>query len=781
MRQVLIRAAALLRRPAVLVACAIMVVGTCALVTVPLFDLPGYELALALAIGEGLLGGVVGASAAFQERRIIQGRDPRPAQALRRDGPIEAAFLAGAAAIALNLFLLLPAFTLSAVRAALSTRCDPFAQLGFFPLLPVPSAVLASGAGAFCAFALRRKLTATFLYLGFVLASLAVTSWPVLFGPQLYAYNHFLGYVPGPLYDEALSIGWPLWWFRLETLVLAGLLWVLTASMLNMREGRLTRPHFRPWELLLVIGMGAGLVALERRAPELGFRMTYQHLEKALGGARETEHFLLSYPRGMESLQLLRLERELELRHAQVSAFLGGGPKERIRVFYYRSPEEKAALVGAAQTQFAKPWRLELHVDGPGALKHELAHVMASPYGSGPFKVTTRYGLWPSMGIVEGMAVAADNPAEELTLHQWAAGMRRQKLAPDVRTIVRPQGFFLEAPARAYTVVGSFLRYLAETHGPEKLRALYERGDFETAYGRSLDALATEWEKTLDALPLDEGQVSQAFSRFRRESLFARPCAREVAGLRAQAQEVLSSEPAQALRLYARCAEIQPEEPEFQVGQAHAMARLDRGADASALLAALEQKLADRPALKAEVLLEHSDLLVRAGKAEEASALLKAVLELKQSSALDRTARVKLAAVQSSSGASGEALAAYFRPGRDDLKLLRLREALEGDRENPYLAYLLGRRSVQEAPKLAARYLGQALQKELPDSIRREAVRLRLEALYLSGDCAGVRNDVGQLPDLGAALKARAAEWVERCEFEEKAFKGPLVPQEAGR
>ena len=781
MRQVLIRAIHLLRRPPVLVACAVMVVGTSALVAVPLFNLPGYELALALTVGEGLFGGVVGAAAAFQERRIIQGRDPRPPNALRKDGPIEAAFLAGAAAILLNLLLLVPAFAISVVHAALSTRCDPFAQLGFFPLLPVPSAVLASGAGAFCAFAMRRKLTATFLYLGFLLASLGVTFWPLYFGPQLYAYNHFLGYVPGPLYDEALSITWSLWWFRLETVLWAGLLWVLTASMLSMREGRLTRPHFRPWELLLVVAMSAGIVVLERRAPELGFRMTYRHLERELGGARETEHFLIAYPRGTESLQVHRLERELEFRHAQISTFLGGGPKERIHVFFYKSPEQKAELVGAGQTQVAKPWRLELHADAPGSLKHELAHVMASPYGSGPFRVTTRYGLWPSMGIVEGMAVAADDPADELTLHQWAAGMRRQKLAPDVRTIVRPQGFFLEAPARAYTVVGSFLRYLAETHGPEKLRALYERGDFETSYGRSLDALATEWEKTVDALPLDEGQVAQAFARFRQRSLFARPCAREVASLRVEAQELLSAEPARALKLYARCAEIQPEEPEFQVGQARAMAGLDRAADASALLASLAQRLTDQPALRAQVLLEHADLSTGTGKGEEAVALLKAVLEMKLSSGLDRTARVKLAALQSSAGSSGPALTAYFRPGREEVKLLRLREALDGDRENPYLNYLLGRRAAQDAPRLAVRYLGQALQKELPDSLRREAIRLRLEALFLAGDCAGVRNDVGQLPDLGAALKARAAEWVARCEFEEKTFKGPLAAEDGGR
>lgn len=780
MQQVLVRAIYLLRRPPVLFAAAVMVAGGIALVTVPLFNLPGYELALALSAGSGLLGGVIGASSAFQERRLIQGRDPRPPGAVRRDSPIQAALLAGSAAILLNLVLLLPAFLVSVIHALTSTACDPFAQLGFFPLLPVPSAVLASGAGAFCAFGTRRKLAATFLYAVFVLGSLALTLWPMFFGPQSYAYNHFLGYVPGPFYDEALSIDWPLWWFRLQTLLISALLWVFTATMLDMREGRLTRPHLRPAALALVLVLGASIVLLERRGPALGFRMTYQRLDERLGGRRESDHFLLSYPRGMERVQVDRLIRELEFRHAQLSTFLGGAPKDRIRVFLYRSAEEKAALVGAAQTQFAKPWLLEVHVDRIRALKHELAHVMASPYGEGPFRVTTRYSVWPSMGVVEGMAVAADNPADELTLHQWAAGMRRQGLAPDVRQIIRPQGFFQSAPARAYTQVGSFLRYLADTYGAEKLRALYARADFESSYGRPLDALATEWEKFLDGLPLDPAQVAQAFARFRQGSIFARPCAREVAVIEVEAAERMASDPAEALRLYQRCAEIQPDEPSFQLEQAQALLRLGRGDEAAKLLGALAAGLKDAPAVQADVLLAHADLAAELGREEEAATLLKSALDLRPVGTVDRTARVKLAALQSPS--SGKAIFAYLKPGRDEAaRILRLREALDRDPDNASLAYLLGRRVQAESPRLAVRYLDKALARELPDSLRREALRLKVEAQYLAGDCASVRHEAGQLPDLGAALKARVADWVERCDFEDRAFKGPLLWEEGFR
>jgi hypothetical protein len=38
-----------------------------------------------------------------------------------------------------------------------------------------------------------------------------------------------------------------------------------------------------------------------------------------------------------------------------------------------------------------------------------------------------------------------------------------------------------------------------------------------------------------------------------------------------------------------------------------------------------------------------------------------------------------------------------------------------------------------------------------------------------------VRQDVGRLPDLGAAFKAAADDWRARCDFEEQAFHGPFV------
>jgi hypothetical protein len=136
---------------------------------------------------------------------------------------------------------------------------------------------------------------------------------------------------------------------------------------------------------------------------------------------------------------------------------------------------------------------------------------------------------------------------------------------------------------------------------------------------------------------------------------------------------------------------------------------------------------------------------------------------------------VKTAALQSDQ--SGDALWAYFEDRPAELRLLKLRDALAGDPANPFLTYLLGRRLLQlSEPHLGGRYLSEALGGPLPDSLRREALRLRIQALFLSGDCDGVRQTVGAMPDLGQGPRAEAAEWVDRCAFEESQFQHLLKP-----
>ncbi|NNB88595.1 hypothetical protein HJC10_18480 [Corallococcus exiguus] len=787
MRQVLPRARALLGRPAVLATVLLLGGGGSALVLLPLFGVPGFELGLALSIAVGLLGGGTGIAAAAQERRILTGAAPMPARVEASALPGTAVGRALGASVVLNLGVLVPPFVCALLFARLRTACDPFELAGFYPLLTIPSALVASAAGVLLGFATARPRSAAGLYALLLLASLGVTVWPIVFGPQVFAFNIFLGHLPGPLYDEALQMTAALGWFRLETLLWVGAFAGLALALLDVRTGRLTLKGARPGGLLgLVLPCALGIVWLEARAPQLGLRMSDTYLSEQLGGVRETEHFVLHYPRGKARQDVDRMARDLEFRFTQTAGFLGVAPTERVRVWLYRSEEEKQRLVGAGRTQFAKPWRTELHIqDKPfphSTLHHELAHVMAGPAGSGFFRVTTRLGVWPLMGVIEGLAVAADDPVQgELTLHQWAAGMRRQGLAPDMRDLMGPKGFYQSAPARAYTVAGSFLRYLADTYGADKLRAVYAHADFNEAYGRPLDELVTEWERTLDALPLDASALARAFARFRTGSLFTRACAREVARLSDSARESLASDPQDALQRYQRAARLQPEEPSYQLGQAVALDALERGPDAAKVLATLADQVKDRPTLAAEVAVARADVALHLEDVEGSRAFLQAALAMDPGPELTRTAQVKLAALETPSRRAP--IEAYFRAPQEELRLLLLDRALLASPMDPWLHYLLGRRLHQVgAPALAGEQLQRALSDTtLPEAIRREATRLRIEAAYLAGDCGAVRHEVGALPDYGAAFRASASEWQARCDFEQTAYRGPLVPRQAFR
>ena len=788
MRQVLTRALGLLRRPAVLATVLLLAGGGSALVLVPLFGVPGFELSLALSIALGLLGGGTGIAAAAQERRLLLGVDPRPPGATRFQEPGAAVGRALGASLVLNLGVLVPPVLAATLFAWLRTACDPFELVAFFPLLTFPSAVLASAAGVLCGFWARRPGRAVGLYALLVLVSAVPTVWPIVAGPQVFAFNHFLGHLPGPLYDEALAITPALGWFRLETLLWALVLTGLAAALLDPGSGRLGRSGLRAGLLAALALPLSGIILLETRGPELGLRMTDDYLAEALGGVRETEHFRLHYPRGKKREEVDRMARDMEFRWMQTQRFLGVAPTERIKVWLYKDEAEKQRLVGAGRTQFAKPWRYELHIqDKPfphSVLHHELVHVMAAPAGGGPFKVTARWGLWPLMGLIEGIAVAGDGPVQgDLTLHQWAAGMRRQKLAPDMRKLMGPEGFYQSAPARAYTVAGSFLLYLAENYGAPKLRAVYAHGDFQEAYGRPLAELVSEWEAHVDALPLDDADVARAFARFRTGSLFSRACAREVARLAESAREALASDPEDALSRYRRAAELQPEEPGYRLGEAAALSTLERYDDAATVLASLAdtERVKGQLVLEAEVAMARADVELRREQPDAARRFLDTVLAKDAGPELTRTAQVKLAALESP--ARKAPIDAWFRATDDGLRLLLLSRALAMTPRDPYLNYLLGRRLNQVgAPGLAGEPLQQALMEEgLPEALRKEALRLRVESAYLAGDCGAVRHEVGALPDFGPAFRANADEWRQRCDFEETTFRGPLVPRQAFR
>jgi hypothetical protein len=404
-----------------------------------------------------------------------------------------------------------------------------------------------------------------------------------------------------------------------------------------------------------------------------------------------------------------------------------------------------------------------VHVNAAGyphpVLKHELVHAMAAAWGAPPFGVT---GLIPHVGIIEGLAVAADDPVDDLRLHEWAAAMQKKGLLPDVRVLLEPQGFYSAPASRAYATAGSFLRFLTERFGATATRALYRNGDFAAAYGKPLSELAAEYEAFLATIPLDDAAVNAAFGRFKRGSIFERPCAREIARLE---QTAAAGPPELTLQLTRRCRVLQPQEPAHVLAEARALHRLGRLEEAAALLEASSPDPEKDTSAWADATLERLSLAHAAGDERTERALLSALLAHQVNPTVERTAEVRLAGLDLAEPKARAAVLRHLEEGNDRTKTYFLRDASS---EAWPVRYILGRRLLQEGePGEALRYLQATLGADagaVPDQVAREAARLAIAAAWGVHDCSTVRR-LAASGSFGPGFEARAHDWVERCDF----------------
>jgi len=725
MREVLFRVSRLMTRRAVAVTWSLVAVLGVILTTLPLMGLPGYELSAGLCLALTFVG-------------------PFLANATVRAGGT------GLETTVVVTSAVAPAVLTATVRTWLQSPCDPFSTFAFVPVLVLPSVVLISAFAVVIRRITQRRWKIAASWVVLISASASSTAWPLITGPQVFAFNHFGGFLPGPLYDEELSLSASLLWFRAATLTLA-----FAAFRFNAR-----RPGWALLTLTIFLGM-------EWKGTELGFRASDDSVGRALGGVADFDGIRLHYPLGVSDVELQKMIGDLRFRKQQLVTFFGAEPEGTVRVWWYRSPDEKQRLVGAANTQFAKPWRREVHVNSLGfphaVIKHEFVHALAAPWGAQPFGVAASWGgLMPHVGVIEGFAVAADNPIDDLTLHQWCAAMKKKQLLPDVAELMTPQGFYGTAPTRAYTTAGSFLRYLADTRGKEKLRALYLHGDFVEAFGEPLPKLAADYVTFLDTVALDPESVNQAFGRFRRGSLFERPCAREIARVSAEASDLISIDPVRARVLLERCRAVQPDEPSHALAQAQLLRRLGQRDDARALLESELVRLQDDVTAWADAALARADLAMEENQVELARKLWERLLELHVSPAYERTAQVRLASLTLPDD-QRSAVQRHFLPGTEDGKTLALEAVQEGSRYP--VRYLLARRLQQAGEAAMALPLLETLSAEatLPAPVAKEVARLQVEAAFAVGRCELIE---AQTTDrFGPAAQARAVDWLERCRF----------------
>jgi len=625
--------------------------------------------------------------------------------------------------------------------------CAPLAGLAFEIVGPIAGVLVAATLGVWVATLVRAPRTSTLLAVLVPISEMAAALYRFRASPAIFAYGHVFGWFPGTLYDEGTSIGSPYIALRIASLALVAGLFVLRGVLVEEATQRVVfaRLSARLPQMFVALLLLSGFAQIEWSAEELGLRSSAASIRERLGGEAHAGRCTAIVPRELPRVEAERIAEDCAFRLTQMERTLGVKPGPRVTAFFFRDVNEKRALMGAADTYIAKPWRREVYLqlgEWPHpVLAHELAHVVAGDVASGPFRVGGQLGgFLPDAGMIEGVAVAmAWAERDGLTPHEWARAMIALGIAPTIEG-TRGLSFLLEPAGRAYTISGSFYRFLFDRYGAQVVRRAYRTGDLEGAAGKPVALLAREWRAFIDTVPVPEDVLALARVRFARGAIFARPCPHRVAQLRGQlAGDLAASDAPGTVRTCREVLDIDPADTGTRALLAGALARAGRQREADAELAALEQRWeAPAPILSAarEAI---ADAEWRRGNRDEALRILSALEHEPRAEDARRVLQVKLLGLRAGGRQAellGQLLAAETPP--DGAYAVHIARELATQRSDGLPAYLEARQlSSYRRHADALQMLRIAIARGLPTTLlENEAQRMLATALWTSGERA---------------------------------------------
>jgi tetratricopeptide (TPR) repeat protein len=739
------------------VACGVVFVLSFGLGFLPLFGGPGYEHALA----SGLL--VPSAAAILSALEMSSGAPRAPIAALAR-GVTNGALLAAIA------------FATALLHGALRVGfCDlAGGAIGFF-LTAFLGSLLGGAWGAYVAerarAATRRRLAAVLLALSAPLFSIGVSVWRFYASPMIFAFDPFVGYFSGTLYDTVIDAGTPLLTYRLGTA--ASLAAIAFAASLLERDhaGHLTVARRVPGTIgraiLGALALATSL-AITWSGPALGHWQTPQTIMTDLAGKRSGARCDVVFPDTLREDEILLLVKDCDEEVASVEKTLGARGPDRITAFFFRDAADKKRLMGAYDTYIAKPWRREVYLQVAPyphpVLGHELAHVIAGRFGRGPFRISGGAGgLLPNPGLIEGLAVAASPDDDELTDEAWARAMLDLGILPPIGEIFSLD-FLGQSHQKSYTIAGAFIRWLMVVRGADKVRALYAGATIESVTGKSWGALDADFRAHLRELVLPPEAESYAKAKFDRPSVFGRRCPHVIDDLLHQAharRDAMQCD--KAIRLYDEVLRKDPHDFNAMHGRGLTLVRWAGPSEEQRGRAQLEALASDVKTPRtwkdrAEEALADADYL--AGDHERAAERYKELarasldedggrmLEVKGMAALDPRARAAVGALL---------LGTPTRPADPFLGAARLGAWSEATKD-PLADYLIGKNLAQHGwYKEASPYLERVLAAGPPTPrIHRETLRQLGAIACALGDRAGVERVRRETRDGASPFRATA-------------------------
>ena len=478
--------------------CALFAAVCLACTFAPQASEPGYEYALVGGLSAPMMAGALSAVVAF----------------LTRSG--SAATAAKRASVYAAIMMLVPL-----LRVVGRKPCDLWGGSLWVLCGPALGVWLASLIGTRLGRDAKTSTRAVLLGVSAPLASIVLGLLRFVGTPSVHAYDPFVGYFAGTLYDTVIPVDMRYAASRLVSVVMVVLL--LATS---------TR-----WRGLTA----ACLLLLLTLEPQFGwFHPSARSLAKTLPLAAAADGCELHGDGEIPAERFAALLRQCEVDKQDVEQYFGV-ERQSVVVFVFKDAAQKQRLMGAGNTYIAKPWRAEVYVQDAGfphpTLRHEIAHVVTAAFGAGPLRLgASWHGLLPDPGRIEGFATAADGEAE--ARRGRVADMMAAGVMPSLSEVFSLA--FLAAPSsRSYTVAGCFVDYVHDHYGVSVLRDWYAGGDLPALTRVPYAELEQRFRASLP--PPDSAHVQEAKARYGGPGILSRRCPHRIDALRADAARCLAA------------------------------------------------------------------------------------------------------------------------------------------------------------------------------------------------------------------------------------------------
>lgn len=303
----------------------------------------------------------------------------------------------------------------------------------------------------------------------------------IYFNPQVYFYNPIIGYYPGVIYDELISVDSGLIFYRLTNLI-----GFIPAAYF------ITKNYYKiPKHLVLILFVLLTFL-FSFLKPELGFSTDIKRITNVLGSTSETDHFVIYHSDSLGQKEIERLKFEHEFYFEELKNTMGYSPLYKILSFVFEESISKKEMVGAGNAEVTKPWLGQIYIEResiPSSLKHELVHIFSAVISEGFLKLPD--GFNPAM--IEGYAVAFEDDFRGEPVHKMAALACNNGIKVDIPNLFSGMNFFGSYSGLSYLYAGSFLKYIMEEYGVNTINNLYRDTDFEFYTDKTLEQLGKEY------------------------------------------------------------------------------------------------------------------------------------------------------------------------------------------------------------------------------------------------------------------------------------------------